>query len=63
MRGHGIDGARDGLVHRNLLASYAHQRSVGGNDWAERFVGHVRRIAARRAAPQLEAAAASGGGR
>ena len=42
-RGHGIDGGRDGVVHRNVLASYAHQRSVGGNDWAARFVAHVLR--------------------
>ncbi len=42
VRGHGIDGERDGLVHRNLLAAYAHQRSVGGNDWAGRFVRYVR---------------------
>ena len=50
-RGHGIDGGRDGLVHRNVLASYAHLRSVGGNDWAQRFVAHVRGCnAARRAA-------------
>jgi len=62
-RGHGVDGARDGLVHRNVLASYAHQRGVGGNDWPERFVAHVRRAAARRVAPVLEAAAAMGGRR
>ena len=44
VRGHGIDGARDGIVHRNVLASYAHLRSVGGNDWAARFVARVRRL-------------------
>ncbi|HET9650843.1 MAG TPA: cobyrinic acid a,c-diamide synthase, partial [Usitatibacter sp.] len=43
LRGHGIDGRHDGIVHRNVLASYAHLRSVGGNDWAARFVAHVRR--------------------
>ena len=42
VRGHGTDGARDGLVHRNVLAGYAHQRSVGGNDWPARFAAHVR---------------------
>jgi hypothetical protein len=25
-------------VHRNVLASYAHLRSVGGANWAARFV-------------------------
>jgi cobyrinic acid a,c-diamide synthase len=38
LRGHGINGEHDGLVHRNVLASYAHLRSVGGVDWAARFV-------------------------
>jgi len=42
LRGTGIDGRHDGIVHRNLLANYAHLRSVGGNRWAARFVAHVR---------------------
>jgi len=46
LRGHGIDGEHDGIVHRNVLASYAHQRSVGGNDWAARFVACVRETVA-----------------
>ena len=41
-RGHGIDGRHDGLVHRNLLASFAHLRDVAGNPWARRFVDFVR---------------------
>ncbi|MGE0875324.1 MAG: cobyrinate a,c-diamide synthase [Burkholderiales bacterium] len=41
-RGHGIDGRHDGIVHRNLLASYAHLRDVAGNHWARRFVDFVR---------------------
>ncbi|OGA70107.1 MAG: cobyrinic acid a,c-diamide synthase [Betaproteobacteria bacterium RIFCSPLOWO2_12_FULL_65_14] len=41
-RGHGIDGRHDGIVHRNLLASYAHLRDVAGNPWARRFVDFVR---------------------
>jgi len=54
-RGHGIDGAHDGLVHRNVLASYAHLRNVNGNGWVGRFVAFVRSVrfardpAARRA--------------
>ena len=47
-RGHGIDGMHDGLIHRNLLASYAHLRSVAGNDWPARFVTFVREHRARR---------------
>ncbi len=42
-RGHGIDGRNDGIVHRNLLASYAHMRDVAENRWATRFVEFVRR--------------------
>ena len=42
-RGHGLDGRRDGIVYRNVLASYAHLRGVGGNDWPARFVEFVRR--------------------
>ncbi len=41
-RGTGIDGTNDGIVYRNVLASYAHLRDVGGNRWAERFVAFVR---------------------
>jgi cobyrinic acid a,c-diamide synthase len=41
-RGHGIDGRHDGIVHKNLLASYAHLRDVAGNPWAKRFVNFVR---------------------
>ncbi|UCG97647.1 MAG: cobyrinate a,c-diamide synthase [Burkholderiales bacterium] len=43
-RGHGIDGARDGIVHRNVLASYAHLRCAGGHNWAARFVEFARRV-------------------
>ncbi|MGB0129242.1 MAG: hypothetical protein WBP72_16495, partial [Rhodocyclaceae bacterium] len=42
VRGHGIDGRNDGVVHRNVLASYSHLRATAGHDWAERFVAFVR---------------------
>jgi len=42
MRGTGVDGHHDGIVHNNLLASYAHLRSVGGTRWTSRFLAHVR---------------------
>lgn len=41
-RGVGIDGRHDGLVYKNLLASYAHFRSLRGDNWASRFVDFVR---------------------
>ena len=42
LRGHGIDGKRDGIVLHNTLASYAHLRSVAGHDWPARFVAFAR---------------------
>jgi cobyrinic acid a,c-diamide synthase len=48
-RGHGADGLRDGIVIGNVLASYTHLRSVGGNEWAQRFAAFVRRVRAGRA--------------
>ena len=42
-RGHGIDGRHDGIVHKNLLASYSHLRDVADDRWAGRFVEFVRR--------------------
>lgn len=41
-RGHGIDGHRDGIVYKNVLASYAHLRSLDSYNWAARFVAFVR---------------------
>jgi cobyrinic acid a,c-diamide synthase len=59
LRGHGVDGRHDGLVHRNVLASYAHLRCVPGHDWASAFVAYARRErearAARLAAPGARA--------
>ena len=47
-RGHGVDGRRDGIVVQNVLASYAHLRSAGGNAWAARFVAFARQADYRR---------------
>ena len=44
-RGHGIDGQHDGIVYKNVLASYCHFRGAGPNGWIARFVEHARRIA------------------
>ena len=42
IRGHGIDGNNDGIVIGNLLAAFSHQRNIGKNRWAERFLTFVR---------------------
>ena len=41
-RGHGIDGNRDGVVYKNLLAGYVHQRNTRENPWVNDFVERVR---------------------
>lgn len=43
-RGHGIDGKHDGFLKNNLLACYAHLRSVNNNPWAARFVNQIKLI-------------------
>ena len=42
LRGAGIDGVHDGIVYKNVLASYCHLRDVRVNRWTQRFVQHVR---------------------
>ncbi|MBI4989887.1 MAG: cobyrinate a,c-diamide synthase [Rhodocyclales bacterium] len=49
-RGHGADGRHDGIVHKNLLASYTHLRSAGSCNWAARFVGFARQCLAEKTA-------------
>lgn len=54
-RGHGVDGKHDGIVYRNVLASYAHLRNVNPAGWAARFVAFVR--SKKKAAPSSIATA------
>ncbi|MDI1270921.1 MAG: cobyrinate a,c-diamide synthase [Polaromonas sp.] len=58
MRGHGVDGQRDGIVYRNVLASYAHLRSGAGTEWAPQFVAFVRTLSIA-SKPQVSAVARS----
>jgi cobyrinic acid a,c-diamide synthase len=37
-RGHGFDGRRDGLCHRNVLACYTHVHALGAEQWAPSVV-------------------------
>lgn len=43
-RGYGVNGTHDGIVHKNLLASYTHLRSLENYNWAARFVERVRNL-------------------
>jgi cobyrinic acid a,c-diamide synthase len=38
VRGAGVTGSGDGVLHRNLFASYAHLHAAGNPEWAGRFV-------------------------
>ena len=41
-RGHGIDGARDGILYKNVLASYTHLHALSTPEWAIAFVHRAR---------------------
>jgi cobyrinic acid a,c-diamide synthase len=38
LRGHGIDGQRDGICYRNALGTYVHVHALGEPLWAEAMV-------------------------
>ena len=41
-RGAGLGDGSDGIVHKNLLASYLHRRATGAERWTSRFVRFIR---------------------
>lgn len=41
VRGVGIKNQKDGIIYKNVLASYAHLRDSGQNHWVDRFVQFV----------------------
>jgi cobyrinic acid a,c-diamide synthase len=43
-RGYGFDGQRDGLVWKNVLASYTHVHALGLVSWAPGLLGAARRF-------------------
>jgi cobyrinic acid a,c-diamide synthase len=45
VRGEGLGGGRDGLVHRNVLASYTHLHAAGSPGWAAGLVSRARAYA------------------
>ncbi|MDH3693872.1 MAG: cobyrinate a,c-diamide synthase [Gammaproteobacteria bacterium] len=55
IRGTGVDGQRDGIVYKNVLATYSHQRNVGSNTWVYDFVQYVRDIRSVKSIPALKA--------
>ncbi len=47
-RGVGIHGDRDGIVHRNVLATYTHIHALGNPGWAAAMVRNARAYRAER---------------
>jgi len=41
-RGHGITGKRDGICHKNVLATYSHIHALGAPTWAPALVRQAR---------------------
>lgn len=48
-RGHGIDGGSDGIVYKNVFASYMHVHASGTPQWAKGFVALASRCRAAEA--------------
>ena len=44
-RGTGVDGKHDGIVYKNVLASFAHLHHLGCPNWAKEFVSHLEKTA------------------
>ena len=43
-RGYGINGKRDGLCYKNVLASYTHLHALGTRDWAKTIITQAKRF-------------------
>ena len=41
-RGFGVTGKKDGIVYKNLLACYAHQRNTQQNQWISSFIEFIK---------------------
>jgi len=42
LRGTGVTGFDDGIIYKNVLASYTHLRDVSHNHWAQRFIAFIK---------------------
>jgi cobyrinic acid a,c-diamide synthase len=60
LRGHGVDGRHDGIVHKNLLACYTHMRDLESNHWTSRFAAFVRNIKQQASSRKLQATCVKG---
>ena len=40
-RGYGIDGKHEGLIYKNLLATYNHLRDTKQTNWVDKFLSFV----------------------
>jgi len=38
IRGYGIDGKKDGILYKNVFASFSHMHSSANPEWAKKFV-------------------------
>ena len=47
-RGAGIQGDRDGLVYKNVLATYIHIHAIGTPGWGEALVSNAIKFQAKR---------------
>ena len=47
LRGHGIDGAHDGIRYREVLALYSHVNALASPLWAENLVLKARAYQAK----------------
>lgn len=41
-RGHGLNGKVDGIIIRNMLANYCHQRNTKNNPWVKHFLTFIK---------------------
>ncbi|MDC0447129.1 cobyrinate a,c-diamide synthase [Gammaproteobacteria bacterium] len=48
LRGEGINNKKDGIITKNLLATYSHLRSVGGNLWVQQFIEFIKTLKEKR---------------
>jgi cobyrinic acid a,c-diamide synthase len=44
IKGAGLNGAGDGIVYKNVLASYTHLHALGNKEWAPAMVEQARKF-------------------